>query len=301
MRYFLGMVLMAVSSTVLVAQTTLEYKLKKDAVFTIRQNAQQIITQEIDGAEHELTNTIDGILEFKVLGERNGTYDIALTFKDLNLKMISSIQGELMNVKAKEVVEDDMQSQIFNSLLNSPVEMVLAKSGDILEVRGGVSLVAKMANASGLQDEFSLNMMKKSLQKEFGSEALSNNYKQMTYIYPTHKIKKGDHWENTFYGKLEANNTWTLDSISETNASISGVAQIKMNVTEPATTMKLDGEQQTHIITDLSSGFIKKMVVEGFSKGSSTMTQLGEQEIPTTIKSTISYDLIDNFTKPLNN
>lgn len=179
--------------------------------------------------------------------------------------------------------------------------MVLAKSGDILEVRGGDSLVAKMANASGLQDEFSLNMMKKSLQKEFGSEALSNNYKQMTYIYPTHKIKKGDHWENTFYGKLEANNTWTLDSISETNASISGVAQIKMNVTEPATTMKLDGEQQTHIITDLSSGFIKKMVVEGFSKGSSTMTQLGEQEIPTTIKSTISYDLIDNFTKPLNN
>ena len=43
--------------------------------------------------------------------------------------------------------------------------MTLAKNGDIIEVQGGDSLVNKMANASGLEDEFSLNMMKKVLGK----------------------------------------------------------------------------------------------------------------------------------------
>ena len=52
--------------------------------------------------------------------KRNGSYEIELRFKELHLKMTSSIQGELMNVNATEVKEDDIQSKIFNSLLNNP-------------------------------------------------------------------------------------------------------------------------------------------------------------------------------------
>ena len=273
-------------------QTRLQYNLSKGDIFTVKQQAQQIITQELDGATHELTNVIDGILEFKVLGMVNNNYEIALTFKDLNLRMSSSIQGELMNVEAKNVVEDDMQSKIFNSLLNNPVYIVLSKTGDILEVNGGDSLVVKMAEASGLEDEFSLNMMKKSLEKEFGSEALSNNYKQMTFIYSPKKIQVGDTWESEYSGKLNTKNTWTLETLTDTNATISGIADVVMNVIEPAATMKLKGTQKTEITVDLASGFIRKMKVEGSSKGSSTMTQMGDQEIPTTIKSTITYELI---------
>ena len=103
------------------AQTDLQYHLKKGEVFMVKQEAKQTIVQQLDGATHELTNDINGILEFKVLGELEDNYEIALTFKDLNLLMSSSIQGELMNVKASEVIEGDMQSRIFNSLLNSPV------------------------------------------------------------------------------------------------------------------------------------------------------------------------------------
>lgn len=292
MRHYLSFLATLLFTSVCVGQTVLEYKLKKDAIYTIKQEAQQIITQELDGSTHELTNKIDGILEFKVLGQRDSIYDIALTFKDLNLVMTSSIQGELMNVKAKEVVEDDMQSQIFNSLLNKPVKMVLAKNGDILEVKGGDNIVAQMAEASGLEDEFSLKMMKKSLEKEFGSEALSNSYKQMTFIYPKNKVKIGGNWKNEYGGKLQAKNVWTLKNLSKENATISGLADVTMNVSEPTTTMKLTGSQKTQITTDLSSGFIQKMVVEGVSKGASTMAQMGEQEIPTTIKSIITYELI---------
>lgn len=301
MKYILSLIFLALSIAVLSAQTTLAYHLKKDDVFTIRQNAKQVITQELDGATHELTNNSSGIMEFKVLTAGDSTYNIALTFKELNLKMISSIQGELMNVNAKELNDNDIQSKIFNSLLNRPVQLVLAKTGDILEVNGGDSLVVKMAEASGLEDEFSLNMMKKSLHKEFGSEALSNNYKQLTFIYPEKKVKVGDHWENEYSGHINAKNSWTLEALSSDNVNISGTANVKMDLTELATTMKLNGTHQTRIIANLASGFIQKMTVEGLAIGSSTMTEMGDQEIPTTIKSIVTYEIVDDLRKPINN
>lgn len=274
-------------------QTTLQYQLKKGDVFKVKQDAEQIITQELDGATHEITNHIDGILEFKVLGELNNGYEVALTFKDLNLKMTSSIQGELMNVKAKEVNDEDMQSKVFNTILNNPVKMVLAKNGNILKVQGGDSLVSKMARASGLEDEFSINMMKKSLENEFGSEALSNSYKQMTFIYPDKKVNVNDKWENVYNGKLKTTNVWTLKSIEENKAKISGKAKVLMDVTDANTVMKLSGTQTTTLTADINTGFIKHMLVEGLSNGVSTMKQMGGQEIPTTIKSKITYQLIN--------
>jgi len=274
-------------------QTTLQYHLKKGDVFKVRQDAVQIITQELDGATHEITNHIDGILEFKVLGEVDNGYDVALTFKDLNLKMTSSIQGELMNVRAKEVNDEDMQSKVFNTILNNPVKMVLAKTGNILKVQGGDSLVSKMARASGLEDEFSINMMKKSLENEFGSEALSNSYKQMTFIYPDKKVKVNDKWENVYNGKLKTTNMWTLKSIVDNKATISGKATVLMDVTDANTIMKLSGTQTTAVTVDVNTGFIIHMLVEGLSTGTSTMTQMGGQEIPTTIKSKITYELIN--------
>lgn len=273
-------------------QTTLEYKLEKDEVFIIKQQAEQIITQELEGTSHVLTNNIDGILQFKVLGEGENDYNIELIFKDLNMKMTSSLQGELMNVKAKEVVEGDMQSLMFNALLGNPVSMTLSKTGAILEVIGGDSLVTKMVDKAGLKDEFTANMMKKSLEKDFGSEALSNSYEQMTFIYSDNPVVTGDNWKNEYSGRLNAKNTWTLAEMNERNAKISGTADIIMKVEEPAATMNLTGIQNTKITTDIASGFIVKMDVEGSAEGSSTIAQMGDQEIPTNIKSTITYELI---------
>lgn len=293
MRQFLSFLLLIFYITTINGQTTLQYTLKVGDVFRVKQNAKQTIIQELDGSSHEIVNQMNGILEFKVVAIKEKNYIISLTFKDLNLKMTSSIQGELMNVKAKQVVPGDMQSSIFNSILNSPVRMTLSKNGDILEVKGGDALVTKMTAASGLNDDFSLKMMKKSLETEFGSVALSNNYKQMTYIYPSRKIKVGDTWENEYSGKLAATTVWTLKALTLKSATISGKAVVSMNVVEPASTMNLTGTQNTSITTNRSTGFISKMNVEGVFKGASVMAQMSDQKIPTTIISKITYELIN--------
>jgi len=277
----------------ILGQEVLQYNLNKGDVFNIQQEARQAIVQEFEGASHEITNDLSGILEFKVIDASSDTYILDVTYKDLVLKMTSSIQGELVNVHAQEVDTNDIQSKIFNSLLNVPIQITLASNGNVLKVVGGDSLVSKMAQASGLTDEFSLNMMKASLKKEFGSEALSNSYKQMTYIYPDKEIFVGDNWENDYEGKLSAHNKWQLDSLSIEKATISGIATVVMDINEPTTTMKLDGTQDTKITADLKSGFILKMKVDGFSKGFSTIMQMGEQQIPTSIKSTVTYEIIN--------
>jgi hypothetical protein len=274
------------------SQEKLQYFLNKGDVFTVSQVAKQSITQEIEGAKHEIVNDISGILEFKVVDTLADGFAIDVSFIDLTMKMTSSIQGELMNVRAQEEDPENIQSRIFHSLLNVPIHITLAKNGDVLEVQGGDSLVTKMTAASGLQDEFSINMMKASLKKEFGSEALSDSYKQMTFFYPNEKIQVGDTWENEYQGKLNARNSWKLEALGAENATIYGQADIVMDVKEPATTMLLEGVQRTSITTDLKSGFILKMTVEGFSEGYSSMAQMGEQKIPTTISSTVTYELI---------
>jgi hypothetical protein len=292
MRHFLSFLLFTFSITTIIGQTTLQYTLKVGDVFRVKQNAQQTIIQELDGSSHEIINQMNGILEFKVVGIKEENYIINLIFKDLNLRMTSSIQGELMNVRAKKVVPGDMQSNIFNSILNSPVKITLSRNGDILEVKGGDALVTKMTGASGLEDEFSLKMMKRSLEKEFGSDALSKSYKQMTYIYPSKKVKVGDTWQNEYSGKLAATTVWTLKELTPKAAIITGKAVVSMNVVEPASTMKLKGTQNTMITTDRNTGFISKMNVEGQSKGASVMAQMSDQKIPTTIKSKVTYELI---------
>ena len=273
-------------------QEKLSYNLKKGDVFQVKQIARQDIIQEIDGASHELTNDISGVMEFRVTGQTEDVYAIDITFQDLIMTMTSSMQGVVLDVHAKELDPENVQSRIFHSLLNEPVHMVMRKNGDILEVKGGDSLVSKMVKASGLQEAFAVNMLKSSLRNEFGSEALSNSYKQMTYIYPDKNIKVGDTWKNSYSGKLNADTLWKLDSVNDENAKISGMAEIVMKIEEPATTMVLDGTQTTQITTDRKSGFILKMQVEGTSKGYSTLAQMGGQKIPTTISSLVTYELI---------
>lgn len=293
MKQTITLLIVAFCTTMAWGQSVLKYNLNIGDTFTVKQSAEQVITQELEGAAHVLTNSLDGILEFTVKGEYEGNFRVSMEFKDLNLLMTSSIQGELMKVKAKEVSDEDIQSKIFNSLLDQPVEMVLSQTGDILEVIGGDSLVTRMANSSGLEDDFSKNMMKKSLEKEFGSEALSNSYKQMTFIYSEEEVTIGDTWQNTYSGKLSAENTWTLNALEEEHTIISGNASVTMDIDDTATTMNLKGEQNTEITANRANGFIKTMSVVSEATGISKMPQLGDQEIPTTIESTITYELIE--------
>jgi len=280
--------------TALWSQHSLHYSLKKGETYVVEQTAKQLIIQQIEGVTHELENTINGKMEFKVAEVKDDLYEIDMVFLDLGMRMNSSLQGELMNVDAKEVIEGDTQSRIFNSLLNYPVRLTLARSGDVLSVQGGDSLISKMTKASGITDEVSKNALEESLRSEFGSEALSNSFEQMTYIYPEAKDTILSNWANEYHGKLTAKNKWTLENSTQAENHIRGQADIEMDIEDTGTSMSLSGKQETTITADIKTGFILDMLVEGYSEGTAMMALTGELEIPTTVKSTTSYKLIRN-------
>ena len=274
------------------AQKVLGYQLSEGDVFTVEQTAKQDIVQKLDNTSHQLTNRVSGILQISVVQDRDSTYLLEFMFNDLTFKIESSLQGVLLDIHAAEPRAGDSQSEVFHALLNIPVRMTLSKQGEIMDVDGGDQLVAKVLEQSGIPEGFSRTVLKKSLEQQYGSEALVESYQQMTYFYPRDPVSRGDHWSNEFTGKLEARNTWTLDSLSAENAFISGKAQVVMNTDEAANSMRLEGEQQTAITADLKTGFLRNMSVASQIEGISTSAQLGDVEIPTAVQSNVTYRLI---------
>ena len=276
----------------LTAQSSLAYQLKKGDVFTVEQKAEQHIIQNLDETSHELTNRVTGVLQFNVVQESDTAYVLEFMFNDLIFKIESSLQGVLLDVHAAEPEAGDTQAEIFNSLLNIPVLMTLSKQGEILEVSGGDQLVSKVLEQSGIPEGFSRTVMKKSLEQQYGSKALAESYEQMTFFYPGQPVREGDQWSNQYEGKLEALNTWTLDSLNTGSAYISGKAKILIKTDEPSNTMRLEGEQQTSVMTDMASGFMREMNVQTRAEGISTAAQMGDVQIPTVVNSNVTYRLI---------
>ncbi|WBU89576.1 DUF6263 family protein [Cellulophaga omnivescoria] len=291
--FFLASVLLCLTSVN--AQTKLEYKLSVGDIFIVQQNAKQVITQEMQGMSHELTNDITGEYKMKVIEKKDGAYSIEMSFTDLNMKMTSNLQGVLMDIKAKEVKEGDMQSKMFNSILNIPVKITLAANGNITNVDGGENLINKMMDASGITDETTLATIKTSLAKEYGTEGLANSFKQMTYIYPNvaNKVAVGDTWENEYTGKLNTKNKWTLEAQDANTTTLSCTADVVMTVKDANANMDLTGTQTTKAVANTKTGFITSMEVTGSSTGNSTVPMLGDQKIPTKITSTIIYKTIE--------
>jgi hypothetical protein len=276
------------------AQNTLKYNLEEGTVFKVKQQANQLITQKLEGANHEMTNDLTGLYDFKVIGVDENGFDLILTFQDFALKSNSSIQGVLMDVKASVLKEGDVMSEMFHSLIGHELAMRMNTNGSVVSVEGGDELISKMIAAANIEDEFTTNIMRKSLSKEFSSDGLAKSFEQMTYFYPNSDVAIGDTWENTYDGKLSANNTFTLEKIDNDTTSITGTAAIVMNTEESGTIMSLSGSQESAIQANSLTGFIQKIMISSLAEGSTKMSQMGNVDIPTTIKSTITYELLEN-------
>ncbi|MEM8846679.1 MAG: DUF6263 family protein [Bacteroidota bacterium] len=272
-------------------QQKLAYSLKKDDFFKIKQEAKQLIIQELEGAKHELTNDLEAIFTFKVVGETASNYIIEMAFEDFGMKTTSNLQGVLINVKASEPEAGNLMSEIFSGLIGYQLEMIMQKNGEIIEVNGGNELVENMITKAGITDDFTKNLMRQSLSKEFSSVGLAKSFEQMTYFYPSELVSVGDTWNNEFNGKLKAKNSWKLEKSDAEGTSISGIATITVDTVENGTTMALSGNQQTSITTNAENGFIKTVSSESLAEGISKVANLGDVEIPTSIKSTITYEL----------
>lgn len=289
MKYRILYLLLVISST-LVAQKKLQYNLKVGQNFLVEQEAQQYITQDINGVEQIIENNLMSVMNFKVVEASTENYTLAMTFKRLKMLMSSPTLGELSNADTQSADSSDVTNMLFKGLLDVPVTIIMEKTGKIKSVTGGDKLIENMFTSAGIDQPEIIEASRGQMEKQFGSDALSNSFEQMTYFYPTDAVTVGNEWTNSYNGNLSAKNDWKLESSDKETIIISGKASTTMSTIDENVTMTLSGTQTTKVIANTSNGFFKEVTVTGENAGT-TLFQAQNMTIPTQIKSTITYKI----------
>ena len=275
----------------LTGQTLLQYNFSVGDKFTINQQATQHITQDISGMIQEINNDLSGTMSFEVVKADKETFTLIMEFKSLKMLMSSPTLGELSNVDSASDDDSDITSMMFKGILNVPITIVMGRDGKIKSVTGGDLLIESMFKAVDITEPEIIEASKSQLEKQFGSEALSNSFEQMTYLFSTDKVKVNSKWKNSYQGDMSAETTWTLSEINKNNFKLSGVAATTMNSIDETISMTLNGTQSTTVTGNSKTGLFTELIVIGENTGNTVYTTQ-EITIPTTIKSTITYKII---------
>ena len=270
-------------------QNLLQYDLDVGDSFTIDQEAKQVITQEISGMKQIINNDIIGAMHFKVVQSEPDYLVMEMSFKKIKMTMSSPSLGELMSMDTTSET-DDMMSLLMRGAIDQPVTIYMYRNGKINEVTGGDKLIENMFKNAGMTQPELINASKAQMEKQFGTKALTNSFEQMTFLFSEDEVNVNDTWSNEYFGDLNAKNTWTLSSIEGDNYYINGTADIAMKTTNDSVTMDLSGTQNTVVKGSLKTGVMVELLVNNECKGNSSINGM---EIPTTIKSTITYKIAE--------
>ncbi|MDC8003640.1 DUF6263 family protein [Aureisphaera galaxeae] len=273
------------------AQNSLQYNFKVGDEFDMEQTARQEMIQNIEGMTNTTVNVLSGSFNFKVIEATEEKYVIATAYTSLVLKSESDMIGVLMDIDTKrDADKDDIEAQIFQGLINIPFQIHMLKTGEIVSLENSSALIDGMISRSGLEDEASKEMMRQSLESEFGDDSLAESMEQLLYLYPNKPVHVGDTWINAYTGEFKANNTWKLDNYASDAFSLSATSTISLSTdVQEGVRLSLDGDQESSVSIETGTGFPKEMSVNQTAKGA---TVINGTEYPTTLTSTITYKRI---------
>ncbi|MBA6151281.1 DUF6263 family protein [Gelidibacter maritimus] len=280
------------SSLSLTAQGVLQYALNADDTFKVEQQAKQHITQDINGVDQIIDNNLKSVMQFKVVKVAQDVITLEMTFQHLKMVMSSPELGELLNADTANLDDSDLTSQMFKGTLNIPVTLIMERTGKIQSISGGDALIASMFKAANITDGATIEANKAQFEKQFGSDALSNSFEQMTYFLPAKAVSLNDTWENVYQGDLKAINKWTLLAYNEATYTVSGTADVTMSNIDENVTMVLTGSQKTTIHANSKTGLFEEITVDGVYMGN-TQIKAQNVDVPTKISSTITYKILN--------
>lgn len=286
------LVIFLLTSVVATAQKTVQYNLKVGDHFTVEQQAEQHITQDLNGVDQVIENNLIGVMYFEVLKVTSEEYTLSMQFKRLKIVMSSPTLGELSNSDSESKDSSNVTNMLFKGLLNVPVTILMEKTGQIKSVTGGEKLIASMFSSAGIDQPEIIAASKDQMEKQFGSDALSNSIEQITYFYSSKKVSVGSEWTNDYIGNMSAKNNWKLESYSDKIVQISGISSTTMTTVDENINMTLIGSQESQISANSKTGLFTQVTITGKNSGD-TFIKAQNMTIPTTISSKITYKITE--------
>ncbi len=287
-------ILISILSITGFSQTILQYNLNVGDSFAIHQDSEQIITQDISGAKQTITNDISAEMSFIVTKIENSLFYIEMKYQTLKMKTSSPSLGILMDIDTSITPDStDTQWTVFQSLINSPITMVMQKNGKINALEGTEALIDNMIKNTGITDSNAIKQVRISLDQQWGDNQLLSNFEQMTYIYGDNNATVGDNWENEYTGKMKSKNKWNIASIIDESTTIAGTSEIEMeNTNAGATTIIVSGSQKAMITVNNKTGLMLEGSSEGICNGNILISTMPDTKIPTSIKFKNNYKTI---------
>lgn len=164
------------------------------------------IEQEIKGQKMNIDLTISGKTAFKVTNRNDSIYDIDVSFQQLAMSM--KLPSGDFSFDSNKKDENDIFSNILNSIIDKPFFVKMTTLGRIVEVKNIDSIfdgaLKKFPNLSEVQKQ----QMKAQLMQAFGEKAFKGNFEMITSIYSNKPVEKGDTW--TIKTNLESGMAGTL-------------------------------------------------------------------------------------------
>ncbi|WP_143273620.1 DUF6263 family protein [Aquimarina sp. MAR_2010_214] len=275
------------------SQATLQYNLNVGDSFAIRQDSEQIITQDISGNKQTITNDISAEMSFVVKKVENNLFYIEMKYQTLKMKTSSPSLGVLMDMDTSITPDStDVQGLIFQGLINSPITLVMQKNGKINALEGTEVLIDNMIKNAGITDPNTITQVRASLDQQWGDNQLLGNFEQMTYIYGKNKATLGDNWENEYTGKMKSKNKWNITSITDKNTKIAGTSEVEMENINASATVIVSGSLKTMITVNSKTGIMLEGNAEGICKGNTLISTMPDTKIPTTIEFKNNYKTI---------
>lgn len=271
----------------LLGQSELAYRYMVNDTFTVQQKAIQHITQDLNGVDQIIENNLQSTMHFKVVDRESQIITLEMTFKRMKMTMSSPNLGEMLNLDTA-ASDNTMQAKMFKGAIDVPIVLKMERTGKIQSVSGGDKIIASMFKSAGITDQETMELTAPQFEKQFGSQALSNSFEQMSYFLPDRSVSVNESWSNTYTGDLKAENQWILKSKDNESVIINGKAIVTMSSVDDNVVMVLHGEQTATIELNPSNTLFKTITVKGSYFGD-TKIKASNMIIQTTITSTITY------------
>ncbi len=220
------------------------------------------LTMEMNMMGQEIPIKTNMVWEYnlQVKSKTAGEHAVEFVFKRLSIQF--SLPNMSMKIDTKSVnpqasSEEQSMTKAFASMLDKPINMVLASDGSVKSVTGMTALVQSLGNSLPAGDQST--QLTASLLNSLSDENIKKTIEQSYRFYPAQPVKIGDSWTIDMPASIsmisagDMKNTFTLKSVQNNQGTLSIASTVSVGKISDME-VSLSGVQNGEMIIDLKTG-----------------------------------------------
>jgi len=285
----------------------LRLRLEKGKSYKVQMTAGQKITQNIQGREQEISQTIGILFKYAVQDvAADGTASIDATYDAVTFKQ-DGPKGVIEYDSANPPKTPHPMTTGLAALVGQRFSMKMSNMGEVKEVTGVEAMLDKMAAALPAAEGAAKEPMEKVLREQFGPEALKEIMQTAAARYPREAMGVGGTWVQTL--KLTKGFPMIADNVCTLTARKDGIATIRitskvssdpeagpLDLGAAKMTCTFSGTQEGTQKVDETTGWLTEMVMrQDFSGEMKIEGAPGKSKpivVPMSVKGTVRLEAV---------